>query len=110
MPIPTAEKVASLAEYLGSQRQLARALGVDPAQVSRWRRGLPTDPRNAERVDVLELVVSELVRLYEAPAARRWLEGANPHLGDRRPIDVVRSGRPEQLLVALRAERAGSPA
>lgn len=110
MPLPTAEKIASLAEFMGSMRQVARSLGVDPAQVTRWSRGGAPDPLNAQRVDVLELVLSELARLYEPAAARRWLEGTNPHLGDRRPIDVVHSGRPEELLVALRIERAGTPA
>jgi hypothetical protein len=48
------------------------------------------------------------------PLARRradnrvWLFGLNPHLGDRRPIDLVRAGRAEELLRALRAERAES--
>jgi uncharacterized protein (DUF2384 family) len=110
MPISTADKVSSLAEYLGSQRRLAAALDVSPAQITRWQQGQPSDLRNAERVDVLELVLSELSRLYEPDVARRWLEGLNPHLGDRRPIDVIRSGRAEELLPALRSELAGSPA
>ena len=41
-------------------------------------------------------------------AARAWLFGLNPHLGDRRPIDLIRAGRAEELLHALRAERAES--
>jgi transcriptional regulator with XRE-family HTH domain len=110
MPISTAEKVTSLANYLGSQRRLAEALGVDPAQVSRWHKGQAPDLRNAERVDVLELVLSELSRLYEPEVALRWLWGLNPHLGDRRPIEVVRAGQPEELVTALRMELAGSPA
>jgi hypothetical protein len=110
VPIPTAEKVRSLASWMGSARRLAELLGVDPAQVTRWSRGEGPGLLNAERVEVLELVLSELSRLYEPEAARRWLVGANPHLGDRRPVDVIRSGRPEELLAALRAERAGSPA
>lgn len=110
MPVPTSEKVASLAEFLGSRRQLARSLGVDPAQVTRWSRGGAPDPLNALRVDVLELVLSELSRVYEPMVSRRWLDGVNPYLGDRRPIDVIRSGRPEELLAALRMERAGTPA
>jgi uncharacterized protein (DUF2384 family) len=110
MPVSTATKVTSLAEYLGSRPRLAVALGVDPVQIARWQQGQPSDLRNAERIDVLEFVLSALSRLYEPEVARRWLEGLNPHLGDRRPIDVVRSGRAEGLLQALRAEFAGLPA
>ncbi|MHB1712741.1 MAG: antitoxin Xre/MbcA/ParS toxin-binding domain-containing protein, partial [Acidimicrobiales bacterium] len=92
------------------QRRLALALDVDPGQVSRWIHGQPSDLRNAERVDLLELVLSELDRVYDREAAIRWLSGMNPHLGDRRPIDVIRTGRVEELLTALRTELAGSPA
>lgn len=78
--------------------------------MSRWSRGEKPGLLNTERVEVLELVTSELSRLFEPEAAKRWLTGTNPHLGDRRPIDVICVGRPEELLAALRAERAGSPA
>jgi hypothetical protein len=36
------------------------------------------------------------------------LFGINPRLGDRRPIDLIRAGRAEELLRAIRAERADS--
>ena len=78
------------------------------SQVTRWLRGAGIDPLNAERVDLLELVWSSLLRLYEKEAALAWLFGVNPNLGDRRPIDLVRSGRTEELMRAIRAERADS--
>jgi transcriptional regulator with XRE-family HTH domain len=108
MPVPTSVKVEALAADFRSQRQLAEALGVDPAQVSRWTRGQGIDPANAERLDLLELAVSALLRLYEPETAQRWLAGANPHLRGRRPLDVIRAGGTEELLAALRQERAGS--
>lgn len=107
MPVATAEKITALSHDLGSQRHLAELLGVSPAQVTRWRRGGGIDLQNAERVDLLELVVASLLRLYPAEAAEQWLLGVNPHLGDRRPIDLVRAGRAQELLGALGAERAG---
>jgi len=110
MPISTAEKVQSLSQYLGSQRRLASLIGVDRAQVTRWRHGEAPSTTNAVQVDALELVLSNLSRVYAKDAATRWLHGLNPHLGDRRPIDVIRHGRPEELLAALRMELAGSPA
>ena len=108
MPVETARKVEALAVDLGSQRRLAELLGVNPAQVSRWLRGQGIDPLNAEWVDLLELVMANLLRLYTAPAARDWLLGLNPNLGDRRPIDLVRMGKLEELMCAIRAERADS--
>lgn len=108
MPVATARKVEALSEDFRSQRKLAEALGVSPAQVGRWIRGQGIDPQNAERVDVLELVMASLLRLYEPAASERWLFGVNPHLGDRRPIDLVRRGHAQELLSAIAAERAGS--
>jgi uncharacterized protein (DUF2384 family) len=108
MPVSTAEKVHALSLDFGSQRRLAQLLDVSPAQVTRWQRGQGIDDVNAERVDLLELVMSNLLRLYEPRAATSWLTGLNPHLGDRRPIDLIRAGRTEELLTAIASERAGS--
>jgi uncharacterized protein (DUF2384 family) len=53
-------------------------------------------------------VSANLRRIYEPEAVRAWLLGVNPHLGDRRPIDLVRAGKTEELMRAIRAERADS--
>jgi uncharacterized protein (DUF2384 family) len=108
VPVEPALKVEALAKDLGSQRRLADALGVSPAQVTRWLRGQGIDPNNAERIDRLEMAMSTLLRLYEPKAAAAWLSGFNAHLGDRRPIDVIRQGRFEDVMNAIRQERAGS--
>jgi transcriptional regulator with XRE-family HTH domain len=108
MAVSTAEKVVALSEDFHSQRRLAELLGVSPAQVTRWRRGQGIDELNAQRVDLLELVMSALLRLYSAVSAELWLRGTNPHLGGRRPVDLVRAGRARELLDAIAQERAGS--
>lgn len=106
MPVGTARKVAALRADFRSAAQLADLLGVSRSQVTRWLRGAGIDPLNAEKVDLLELVWSSLLRLYERPAAAAWLMGVNPLLGDRRPIDLIRAGRAEELMRAIRAERS----
>ena len=108
MPVPIAAKVEALSRDLGSQRKLADLLGVSPAQVSRWQRGQGIDAVNADAVDLLELVMSNLLRLYSQEAAVRWIVGVNPHLGDRRPLDLVRGGQSRELLDAIAAERSGA--
>jgi transcriptional regulator with XRE-family HTH domain len=108
MPVATALKVEALTRDFRSQRRLADALGVSPAQVSRWKRGRGIDGGNAERLDLLELTMSYLLRVYEAETAEKWLYGLNPRLRNRRPIDVIRAGGAHELLAALRQERAGS--
>jgi uncharacterized protein (DUF2384 family) len=106
MPVATVRKVEALRADFRSAAQLADMLGVSRSQVTRWLRGAGIDPQNAEKVDLLELVWSSLLRLYEKEAALAWLFGINPTLGDRRPIDLVRAGRTEELTRALRAERS----
>jgi transcriptional regulator with XRE-family HTH domain len=108
VPIKTALKVEALTKDFGSQRRLAEALGVSPAQVSRWLRGRGIDERNAQRVDLLEVAMSSLLRLYAPEAAEDWLFGFNAHLRDRRPIDVIRQGRFDEVVAAIDQERAGS--
>lgn len=108
MPVSTAEKVSALSTDFHSQRHLADLLGVSPAQVTRWRRGRGIDELNARRVDLLELVMSSLLRVYTPEATELWLHGVNPHLGERRPIDLIRAGRASDLLDAITQEHAGS--
>jgi uncharacterized protein (DUF2384 family) len=108
MPVSTVEKVTALSEDFHSQRRLAELLGVSPAQITRWRRGQGIDEANAQRVDLLELVMSSLLRLYSSDTAQLWLTGLNPYLGGRRPIDLVRAGHARELLDAIAQERAGS--
>ena len=106
MPVATAAKVEALSADFRSAAALADMLGVSRSQVTRWLSGAGIDPANAEKVDLLELVWSNLLRLYEPRRGARWLFGLNPILGDRRPIDLIRAGRIEELMRAIRAERA----
>jgi uncharacterized protein (DUF2384 family) len=108
MPVATARKIEALRADFRSAAQLADMLGVSRSQVTRWLKGAGIDPLNAERVDLLELVWSNLLRVYSKDAALAWLFGVNPRLGDRRPIDLVRGGRTEELMRAIRAERSDS--
>lgn len=104
----TEEKVIALSRDFGSQRRLAELLGVNAAQVTRWRRGQGIDDVNAGRVDLLEFVMAHLLRVYSAEAAERWLVGMNPSLGGRRPVDLIRRGQTRDVLDAIANERAGS--
>lgn len=108
MPVSTQEKVTALSRDFGSQRRLAELLGVNAAQVTRWRRGEGIDDINAGRVDLLDLVMAHLLRLYSGAAADRWLVGMNPSLGGRRPIDLIRRDQTREVLDAIANEQAGS--
>jgi hypothetical protein len=106
MPVAVARKVEALRTDFRTAARLADLLGVDRSQVTRWLRGAGIDILNAEKIDLLELVWANLLRLYDRDAALAWLFGVNPNLGDRRPVDLVRLGRTEELMRAIRAERS----
>lgn len=101
MPVPTEQKLVALTRDIGSRRLLADLLGVDRAQFTRWLHGEEIDDVTAERVDLLDLVMAHLLRLYSLKMARRWLVGLNPGLGDRRPVDLIRRGRSRELFAVL---------
>ena len=74
----------ALSRDFGSQRRLAELLDVSPAQITRWRRGQGIDEVNAGRVDLLELVMASLLRLYETALSAidlRQHKGEHPRLG-----------------------------
>jgi hypothetical protein len=106
VPVALERKIEALRADFRSGARLADLLGVDRSQVTRWLHGSGIDPLNAEKIDLLDLVWSSLLRLYDRDAALAWLEGINPLLNDRRPIDLIRIGRAEELMRAIRAERA----
>jgi transcriptional regulator with XRE-family HTH domain len=108
MPVAIPAKIEALKVDFESQAALADLLGVSRSRVTRWLKGEGIDPVNAEKIDLLELVSANLRRIYEPEAVRAWLVGLNPNLGDRRPIDLVRAGKAEELMRAIRAERADS--
>jgi hypothetical protein len=103
VPVATAATIEALRRDFKSGAAIADLLGISRSRVTRWLQGAGIDPLNAERVDLLELVW----RTCSASTSRRprgaWLLGLNPSLGDRRPIDLVRRGRAEKLMRAIRA-------
>ncbi len=87
---------------------LARSLGVHRSAVVRWKRGETPAARNWEQLVGLDTVVSLLEGFLEEGSIAKWLRGMNAHLGDRRPIDVIRQGRLSEVVAAIEAERAGA--
>ena len=108
MPLSSNVKTESLARDFGGQGKLAAILGVERSTVSRWVRGTIPDPTHAARVDALEYVVAEAERIFGRAGARKWLQGIDPHLADRRPIDLLRRGQIYEIVRALSEHRAGS--
>jgi hypothetical protein len=87
---------------------LARSLGVHRSAIVRWKRGEAPAARNWEQLVGLDTVVSLLEGFLEDASIAKWLRGVNAHLGDRRPIDVIRQGRLSEVVAAIEAEKAGA--
>lgn len=104
-----AHRLESARRAFSSDAQLAEALGVDRAQVKRWREGATEPgPGNADRVVGLDAAV-ELLSGYLAPSSiSKWLMGVNAHLGDRRPVDLLRQGNLSEVIAAIEALKSGS--
>jgi hypothetical protein len=87
---------------------LARSLGVHRSAIVRWKRGEAPAARNWEQLVGLDTVVSLLEGFLTESSIAKWLRGTNAHLGDRRPIDVIRQGRLSEVIAAIEAEKAGA--
>jgi uncharacterized protein (DUF2384 family) len=97
-----------LREIFGSDAEVARNAGVDPAQLSRWRRGQEPSPAAWDRLVDLFAVVQKLEGFYAPRRIREWLEGANAHLGDRPPLYLIRHGEAGGVISAIAALKAGA--
>jgi len=80
-----------LQEILG-QRSVAFAAGVQsPQAVGRWAAGKAEPQGEAEpRLRNLYKVVLVLRETESPQTIRAWLQGANPHLAHRAPLEVLR--------------------
>ena len=92
----------------GSDAELARLLGVDRSRITRWRQGDLPDPANADRVVGIDAVVELLSGFLDERSIPKWLYGVNAHLADRRPVDVLVSGRLSEVIAAIEAEKSGA--
>jgi hypothetical protein len=109
---PEAERVAmrlqSARRAFETDADLADLLGVDRAQPARWRAGQAPDPANREKIVALDIVV-ELLSGYLSPSSiPKWLNGTNAHLGNRRPIALLREGNLSEVIAAIESEKSGA--
>lgn len=91
-----------------SDSELAEELGVNRSSVARWKQGQPPQAKNREMLTYLNIVVSLLRGYLEQDVIPDWLQGVNPMLGERRPIDVLHTGRLSEVIAAIEAERSGA--
>lgn len=101
-------RVLSARRAFRSDADLAHALGVDRSRIVRYRRGEEPSGPVAETLIGLDVVISLLDGFLDAAVIPDWLQGVNAHLGNRRPLDVLRTGPLSDVIAAIEAERSGA--
>ena len=108
-PASIVVRIESARRAFPSDASIAEAIGVNRAQLRRWREGrTEPSPENADRLVGLDAVVELLTGYLEPSAIRDWLEGFNAHLQNRRPIDLLREGSLAEVMAAVQALKSGS--
>lgn len=91
----------------GTRAALAAWVGTHRSQVTRVAGGQEPGGDAAWRLAALAAVVTALLAVYDAEAIPGWLRGSNPHLQDRRPLDVLAAGDLAAVMAAVQAARSG---
>jgi uncharacterized protein (DUF2384 family) len=91
----------------GSRAALAEWLGTHRSQVTRAAGGQELGGEAGWRLSGLAAVVTALLAVYDPEAISGWLHGSNPHLDDRRPLDVLADGNVAAVMEAVQAARTG---
>ena len=103
-------RLDSARRAFASDAQVARALGVNPAQVARWRRGQEPDDENADRLAALDAVIQMLDGYLSPSRLPKWLSGPNANLGARTPLAALRAGDLPGVIAAVRVLKSGAHA
>ncbi len=101
-------RLDSVRRAFPSDRTLAQALGVDPSQVARWRKGQEPDLENLDRLVGLDAIVEMLNGVFSEGRVAKWLAGPNANLGDRSPLTVLRQGDLPAVIGAVRVLKSGA--
>jgi transcriptional regulator with XRE-family HTH domain len=101
--------IAAARKRLGlTQEQMANALNVTTRTLQNWESGLGTSQMPKKTQDLRELL--GLMDDYVlAPKEREWLDTPLPAVQNRRPTDVISSGKLRDLIVEFQRLREGQP-
>lgn len=90
-----------------AEAALAERAGIHASQITRVAGGQEIGGEAGWRLAGLASVVTALLSVYEPAAISGWLHGTNPHLYDRRPLDVLAEGDVAAVMRAVQSARAG---
>lgn len=104
-----AERTDFLISSYGGVTKVAEALGVAKSQPSRWKSGQER-PSAAVATRLLDLdhVLGRAMLVWAPETAVTWLESVNGFLDGARPIDVLMTKGPADVIAALDATVSGA--
>jgi transcriptional regulator with XRE-family HTH domain len=90
-------------------KDIANIVEVSPATVSRWSNGKASpDLRTQTVIAELRYVVDRLGDFYTPDETRLWLHSKHPMLNNERAIDLINSGRMEDVLAVIEGLDSGA--
>ncbi len=90
-------------------KDIANIVAVSPATVSRWSNGKATPDLHTQTVIAeLRYVVDRLGDFYTPDETRLWLHARHPMLNNERAIDIINSGRTEDVLAVIEGLDTGA--
>jgi hypothetical protein len=92
----------------GNRSALAAWVGTHRSQITRAAEGQEIGGDAGWLLSALAAIVTTLLAIYEPAAVSGWLHGSNPHLSDRRPLDVLAEGDVTAVMGAVQAARTGA--
>ena len=94
--------LARLTEAFGAAAT-ARLMNVDPAMITRWKRGRKISSEMSRRIIDLHDIFTRALQVMAPAMVMSWLLGSNPHLAGARPIDVLTIRGISPVIDALQA-------
>jgi transcriptional regulator with XRE-family HTH domain len=89
-------------------KDIANIVSVSPATVSRWSSGKASPDLHTQTVIAgLRYVVDRLGEFYTPGETRLWLHASHPMLKGERAVDLINTGRTEEVLAVIEALDAG---
>lgn len=91
-----------------SDAAIADFAGVDRSRITRFKQGRNLEPATDKLLDDLSSTVKMLRGFIDDEMIPEWLRGTNAHLGNRAPLDVIRTGHLSEVIAAIEAEMSGA--
>ena len=99
-----ARVIAQAREQAGlTAADIAEIMGIGTRQVQNWAagKGKPADNRRLRQLLDLQYVLNLLDEVFDTEGSLMWLHARNRALGGERPLDLLSSGRTDEVIAFL---------